>query len=157
MAPAPGASYGGYGGYGGGRGGGGGSNIAPTPAVPSPAGELNWWGADQVPVQIRDWATWFRNLYTQSQMTGGLPWIFSALENMNSEDPSSKQLRMLMEMLGLSLDPSADPTQKWQAFINALLKAPLGAQQLLSGLDYDSTNSRWFFKDVPQLYNLEYL
>jgi len=73
QAPSGGGPGGGGGGDGGGGGGGAGGGKAPGEAGVEPLGELSWWGADQVPPLLRNWAGWLRELVEINALTSPVP------------------------------------------------------------------------------------
>ncbi len=126
-------------------------------STPEPLAELVWPGPDAVPAQLRDWMSWFRDIYTANQATGALPYMFEGLENTDLEETGKTlALRELMNNLAINSGKNLNSQNRWQMFVNSLPLASLKAQQALVGLNYDA-DTGWTFKDVPALYNPAYL
>ena len=158
---------------GGGGGGGGGVTPTPAPAV-EPLGELSWWGPEQVPPLLRNWATWLRELVEINALTNPVPIPFSiagqeATAPAGPVEPAAEAtltpsgyrtpketLAEVQGMLGLQFTEGASPTEMWQAFISKIPQASLEVQQRLSGLRYDA-NRGWYTADVNQLVNPAYI
>ena len=159
---------------GGGGGGGGGVTPTPAPAV-EPLGELSWWGPEQVPPLLRNWATWLRELVEINALTNPVPIPFSMaekegagittgpIEQVTTETLTptgyhtpKETINEIQTMLGLQFTEGTSPTEMWQAFISKIPQASLEVQQRLSGLRYDA-NRGWYIADVNQLVNPAYI
>lgn len=64
-------------------------------------------------------------------------------------------LEQLQGMLGVEYEPGEDATSRWQKFINAIPRASLEAQQLLTSLRFDPKRG-WYTTSTRQLVNPKY-
>jgi len=139
-----------------------------------PLGELSWWGPEQVPPLLRNWATWLRELVEINALTNPVPIPFSIAGQETTApagpvEPAAEAtltpsgyrtpketIGEVQKLLGLQFTEGTSPTETWQQFINAIPQASLEVQQRLSGLRYDA-NRGWYTADVNQLVNPAYI
>ena len=145
------------------------SQTQPDVEVPEPLGELAWWGPSGAPPILRPWASWFQELVEMNRLT---PIAFPFDTNEAAEAAEGVEaggqfpiegytstrgvLDRLQGLLGLEYEEEADPTEKWQSFINVIPSADFEAQQLLASLRY-SPDQNWYTVDIGQLINPRYL
>jgi len=122
-------------------------------------GALRFPYAEEMPPFMRDWGRYFQDLLAQNPEVE-MPLPFAPLEEGEAETEWYTTMKGVAEMLGLSQlyeeRKDRDATVDFQAFVDAVSKAPFEAQQRLISLRY-SPEAGWHSIQVPQIPHPEYL